>query len=145
MSGSSGMARPRRHSHFCWVRRFRSPGSLSFARFICVHRTPPPPRTKRIRMGGAPPGVLGPRRAVVLYVTGAFGGRTPGSAGVRPDVAAKGSAAPVIPTTEWREFTSKEGKFRVMLPGTPTRKERTIPSGPGGHKVRDTVFQLELG
>jgi hypothetical protein len=45
-----------------------------------------------------------------------------------------GSAANSSNSTEWREFTSAEGKFRVMLPGAPTRKVR--PS-------KDVEFGLE--
>jgi hypothetical protein len=45
-----------------------------------------------------------------------------------------GSGAKASGSTEWKEFTSTEGKFRVMLPGAPTRKVRSS---------KDVEFGLE--
>jgi hypothetical protein len=44
------------------------------------------------------------------------------------------SAAKASSSTEWAEYTSAEGKFRVMLPGKPTRKVRSS---------KDVEFGLE--
>jgi hypothetical protein len=53
--------------------------------------------------------------AWAAYYWGLFGKSSPHS----------GGAITTHSSTEWHEFTSAEGKFKVMLPGDPTRKSRS--------------------
>lgn len=41
----------------------------------------------------------------------------------------------------WYELSSAEGRFRILMPGTPTRRNRTMPSPVGD--VQDTAFLLD--
>lgn len=52
----------------------------------------------------------------------------------------KGAAGAIIPPG-WQELSSPEGRFRVLMPGTPTRQKRKMSSPVGD--VHDTAFILD--
>ena len=44
----------------------------------------------------------------------------------------------------WKEFTSKEGRFTVMLPGTPVQQDRVLETPIGPVKTRDFFLQSDI-
>lgn len=56
-----------------------------------------------------------------------------------PPAPAKGNT----PDT-WKEFTSKEGKFRVLLPGTPQQQDRVLQTPIGAVKTHDFFLQSDV-
>ena len=44
----------------------------------------------------------------------------------------------------WKEFTSTEGRFSVLLPGTPTQSDRTLQTRIGPVKVRDFEVRSDI-
>src|SRR5688572_28115152 len=44
----------------------------------------------------------------------------------------------------WQEFTSKEGEFSVLLPGTPIQQDRNLQTGIGPVPVRDFFLQSDI-
>ncbi len=52
--------------------------------------------------------------------------------------------APPPPEGAWKEFTSAEGHFRVVMPGAPEVRQQPMPV-PFGPPVTDTVVELRLG
>src|SRR5229473_270119 len=50
--------------------------------------------------------------------------------------------APSADSNDWKEFSSPEGRFSVLLPGTPIAKTNELQTSPG--KVNINVFTLKL-
>jgi hypothetical protein len=44
----------------------------------------------------------------------------------------------------WKEFTAKERRFSVLLPGTPTQQDRTLQTPIGPVKTRDFFLQSDI-
>jgi hypothetical protein len=126
----------------------RCHSSFSTAGLKPAADAPPPRRFRKKTSGGSQLAgalillavltMLGVGTAAVLYVTGAFGRGSSGSAGAPVPSGLKSAPAPV-----WQEYVNPEGKFRILFPGTPTREVFSRPGRSKAAKVKITSFTAE--